>query len=71
MSNTDRGFIHRSAVKAGMKIKTDAGFTCLASGVPHTVCENDHGLFIPCAMGQHYLDGQDDGDGYLVGLYPA
>ena len=45
----------------------DVGFDCMAGRV--TVACNETGApYVPCACGRHYLDGQTDGDGVLVGL---
>ena len=39
---------------------------CMIPGVPVTVIADDEGdLFIPCKDGNHYLDGQLDGDFYI------
>ncbi|WP_370677595.1 hypothetical protein [Pleomorphomonas sp. PLEO] len=54
-------------LKAGDVVSADGGFDCLAEG-PHVVEKDDHGLFIKCREGNHYLDGQEDDDGNLVGI---
>lgn len=48
----------------------DDGFTCMKGGTMRTVFEGKHGLYVTCAEGEHYLDGQEDEDGELVGIYP-
>jgi hypothetical protein len=53
-------------VKAGDKLVADDGFTCIEPFKTLTVEEDDHGLFVSCAEGHHYLDGQlEDGDHYI------
>ena len=58
-----------SELTSGSCVKFDNGFTCLPSGVPMEVCSNDHGLFVPCSQGQHYLNGQADDGEHCVGVY--
>lgn len=59
-------------VKAGDVLIADGGFTCLNDGDHCTVMKDDKDeLFVCCAAGKHYLDGQLDDDGRLVGLWPA
>lgn len=48
-------------------VVADGGFTCIRAG-EHQVREMDGLLFVPCDDGKHFLDGQEDDDGYLVGL---
>lgn len=57
-------------VKDGDVLIADAGFTCLPDGGARTVHEdNDGHLYVSCAEGRHYLNGQISSDGrHLVGL---
>lgn len=64
-------YVKLSDVKAGNYLIADGGFTCMPAG-PKLVCaDNDGGLYVCCAEGQHGLEGQlgEDGDS-LIGLYP-
>ncbi len=64
-----RPFAKISDVKAGDKLKTDGGFTCMAEGEVKTIIADEAGrLFIECCDGRHALDGQEEGEIY-VGLY--
>lgn len=55
-------------VGPGTRLVADGGFTCLNDGAVVEVRSDDKGLYVPCAHGKHYLDGQtDDGIAY-VGL---
>lgn len=54
-------------LKPGQKLKADAGFTCLDLGV-YEVQFDKRGPYIFCSEGKHYLDGQTNEDGNLVGL---
>lgn len=55
-------------VRAGDMLIADGGFSCLEAG-PHEVKADPKGeLFIDCADGGHYLSGQEDQNGELVGL---
>lgn len=48
-------------------IVIDDGFTCAKAG-EHRVYADDDGLFFYCREGKHYLDGQEDETGYLIGI---
>ncbi len=54
-------------LKAEDTITLDGGFTCLEAG-DHTVLVNDTGPYIRCSDGLHYLDGQEDMNGELIGV---
>lgn len=54
-------------IKAGDAVITDDGFTCMPSKRTK-VREDDIGLYVPCRSGKHYLDGQLDGRGHLIGI---
>lgn len=54
-------------IKAGDIVEADAGFTCLSQG-RHLVQSSDSGLFISCSNGKHFIDGQVDDDGTVIGL---
>jgi hypothetical protein len=54
-------------VKKGTILYTDAGFTCMPPNARREVHEDEHGLWIACRRGRHYLDGQIDRNLY-VGL---
>ena len=50
-------------------LKADTGFTCLSENAVRIIkmdwkCE----LYIQCDHGRHYLNGQTDHEGNLVGL---
>jgi len=58
-----------NTISAGDSLIADAGIDCIVGRV--TVARGENGaLYVPCACGRHYLDGQADGDGVLVGLTP-
>jgi hypothetical protein len=59
--------IKLSDLKAGDTIIADGGFTCMEAG-PKKVYAADDGLHVLCNKGRHYLEGQLDDDGTLVGL---
>lgn len=52
-------------VKAGDVLVTDGGFTCMKDKELKTVCEDENGLYITCAEGHHYLDGQLERKEYI------
>lgn len=57
-------------LQAGVNIKLDEGFTCVKAGL-HKVHLDAHGYFFLCDQGKHYLDGQEDENGNLVGVEDA
>lgn len=74
-----RAWLHSEKVKPGDKVTCDEGFDCLSHTIEHTVRRDAKrggglgSLYLSCADGRHYLDGQLDEDdcGALVGLYPV
>lgn len=59
-----------SETKEGSVVECDGDFTCLKEGDRRTVKRDEDGLYIDCAAGQHYLDGQFDGaHKFYIGLY--
>lgn len=71
-----RTWAHSETVKAGDKLTTDDGFTCIKEGTVVTVLSDQYreglsGLYVECEEGEHFLDGQLGKDGELVGLYAA
>jgi hypothetical protein len=59
-----------SDVKTGDVLTPDGGFDCLKEGEPVKVATDDSGHYVPCTAGKHYLIGQLDEKGGLVGLQP-
>ena len=57
-------------VKPGDRLFTDGGFTCMEAGELKVVRRDEGGqLYVACRDGKHLLDGQNDGDGKLIGVY--
>lgn len=54
-------------LKEGDRVKTDNGFTCMEAGVRKVKEKGGH-LYIDCDRGQHFLEGQLDKKGNLVGI---
>jgi hypothetical protein len=65
----DREWVVAKKVKAGDRLFTDGGFTCMPGGELKVVREDGDGLYVACRDGRHYLDGQLDEQGRLVGFY--
>ena len=58
--------------KTGTKVRADGGFTCIRRGSVITVEIDAEGFpFVPCRSGGHWLAGQVDADGNLVGFEKA
>ena len=65
-----REYIKYDALAEGIMVEIDDGFDCMRPG-RLVVKMNKYGPYIDCSQGGHQLDGQDDGDGYCVGVYLA
>lgn len=61
--------MHISKVKAGDVLIADDAFNCLTEGREVKVYQDGTGLYVPCCKGKHYLDGQTNAIGEVVGLY--
>jgi hypothetical protein len=61
---------HENEVHEGTILVADGGFTCIPEGKLLTVARKLHSedLYVPCAEGNHMLDGQLDEAGRYVGL---
>jgi len=57
-------------LKAGETVKLDGGFTCVKEGL-HQVHQDEGGYYFICDEGKHYLEGQEDENGNLVGVETA
>lgn len=60
--------LHKSCVKRGDILITDGGFTCIRESTMRRVEQSDGRLYIKCDDGKHFLDGQCDDEGNLIGL---
>lgn len=70
--NNGRQYLKLSEAKVCQCIELDDGFTCHPAGQDILLQDREGGrLHFICADGNHYIDGQDDGDGYCVGIYPV
>lgn len=57
-----------SDIKAGDMVRVDDGFPCMSEGLK-TVAANEGGdLYVTCDDGKHFLDGQEDENGDLLGI---
>lgn len=50
--------IRKSDVQDGTMLIADNGFTCMAENEVKQVKLDEHGLYVDCSEGKHYLDGQ-------------
>jgi hypothetical protein len=56
-------------VSVGDTLIADSGFTCLHNNQRVIVKQNERGEYVDCSHGRHYLDGQVNENGILVGLH--
>lgn len=57
-----------SELQPGDIVFLDDGFTCRDAGPARVFRDCKGDLYVGCRDGRHVLDGQDDGDGVLVGV---
>lgn len=58
-----------SEIKSGHTLIADDDFSCLENGSENRVHADEKNLlYVKCKNGCHYLDGQADASGNLVGL---
>lgn len=57
-----------SELRPGDVVMLDAGFPCRAAGPARVFLDPDIGLYVSCRTGRHFLDGQEDEAGRLVGV---
>ncbi len=58
-----------SEAKAGVMVKADGGFTCIPEGAVRTIKIDEDGFpYIYCDHGVHWLGGQVDRNGDLIGF---
>jgi hypothetical protein len=55
-------------VKVGDRLIPDGGFTCMTPGHIKVVRRDEGRLYVKCEDGCHYLDGQLDEHGRLIGF---
>ena len=63
-------YAREGEVREGDILRADGGFTCIPDGAELGVLFHEDpekgGLYVECANGKHFLDGQlDDGDQYI------
>lgn len=66
-----RHYAKLSEVKAGDAVELDAGFTCMKAGKYEVHADEAGSLYVICADGHHYIDGQADDGEHLIGVYLA
>jgi hypothetical protein len=55
-------------IQVGGRIVIDGGFTCQDSKEMEVKADSKGDLYFECDHGKHYLDGQEDEHGNLVGV---
>lgn len=57
-----------SDLKAGDKVKVDAGFPCMLEGEKEVFADGRGELYVVCRAGHHYLKAQEDADSKELNL---
>lgn len=66
--NVDRR-VKYSSLREGMLLRFDDAFCCGIANTEQVVKKDGVGAYyVPCEAGHHFLDGQMDDDGFLVGI---
>lgn len=55
-------------VKEGDTVIIDEGFNCMKAGKKRVYADEEEDLYIECDYGNHYLVGQEDEKGFLIGI---
>lgn len=61
-------YVKLTEIRAGDILVADAGFTCMSAGEKLVQADRYGELYISCSSGRHYLNGQLNDSGQLVGL---
>jgi hypothetical protein len=65
-------YLKLEVARPGMMVTVDGGFTCMTRGAQKEIKADKEGLlYIDCAEGRHYLAGQRDDHGRLIGIFDA
>lgn len=64
-----RAYAKLSELCVGSLVDVDKGFDCMRGR--KVVYKDKKGLYLLCSDGHHYLDGQLDDAGHLVGIYKS
>lgn len=59
-------FAKLSELRVGDQVDLDGGFDCMSGR--KVVYGDAKGLYLLCKDGRHYLDGQTDKDGDVIGI---
>jgi hypothetical protein len=66
----EEGRLRLADLQPGDKIGGFECWGCVPAGAHrHVKAADNGGLYVDCVMGKHYLDGLEDDDGFLVGLW--
>ena len=65
-----RKYLNINDVRSGQKVVVDAGFNCMAPWSQRVVMQDEHGFFLICRDGRHYLESDDPDEGSVIGVYP-
>lgn len=62
-------FLNIKDIKPGMRIKADSGFSCIPPNSIRTVFQDtSNRLYVCCLREKHYIDGQLDNHGNVIGF---
>ena len=69
--SSGRVYAKLADLRAGDTVEVE-GLTCCRERTRKLVHAIPEGmLYVECDLGVHFLEGQKDGDGYCVGVYPV
>ena len=68
-----REYAHCNFINVGDKLEMDDCFTCMSKGEIKEVFHDENGFYVKCngegESSEHYLEGQENEAGYLIGMY--
>lgn len=67
---TNLAIIKETEIREGDNLIADGGFSCMKEKTKSIVKKDENNeLYVDCADGTHYLSGQRDGKGSIIGFY--
>jgi len=65
-----RKYLNINDARSGQKVVVDPGFSCMAPWSQRVIMQDEHGFFLTCRDGRHYLEPGDPDEGSVIGVYP-
>ncbi len=60
--------VRLSSLRPGDRVQGFEDWGCVPDNATRTVCDDGAGPYVKCQKGEHYLDGQMNSRGFLIGM---